>query len=317
MKTIGCVEVNRLSEEELAFVSKKIAEAHPIITACAERLCEGKVKKFWREFMQGKLRSQVSMSERAAVQSVVDLVETISGNIVLAVAEKARSFHRSFSHVSFDDFFQEGMMLIGYCLFAYDGSNELSTYLLTSIHKHLINFARRSSPLGTVSPPVIQRRKELRKRMEAGQTYDEAVSEMGLSPTKLKSLSGSMTKLHSIHELNKDDRYVFTNCLAAPEEDEPVLEEDTRLQQALEFADLNEFERDLIEELMNSDVPGFQSRVAARHTSPRTGKAYTRAAAGVAYHRAIEKIKEIYLDMEANPLKYTELAQEELETQAA
>lgn len=211
-----------------------------------------------------------------------------------------------------EDYAQDGLMALQDAIWSYHPSRgaNFSTYAWSCISrrdKRSTNDNQRTSPYSTEDLKLFSEYKKAvneqwihgdRDRRET-LSFDDIANKLGLEEGQCHSLKCMLTQTFCESqtgphvEKENGGRWSLKD---APSSEVSVIdklgasETGDVIHEAIKLANLSDFEEAVLYASLN-DVYGWQTKVAAEHLNPVTGKPYTKAGAGVVFRNAKEKLR--------------------------
>jgi DNA-directed RNA polymerase specialized sigma subunit len=203
--------------------------------------------------------------------------------------------------MSLDDYKNEAYLAILDSIYGYtDRTISFSSFAWASLKNRMIACTNKCNLLCPLTNPdleLLARYEDTRKTFNDHVTFDQVVAAMGLDEEQYKALGAIMTKVyaesqiavdHTGHDDTPNDYTSLRSGIDNDGEDRIIR---LQVRQAIDEADLTDFERIVLETSMNPYY-GWQSDVARNNINPSTKKPYTRMWVGLALKNAHEKVRQ-------------------------
>ena len=291
MTDMGVFSPVDLTADEVSALQSVMADARRVLVrACEERLGHGIVKHLRDAY---KADPSVLWANPRAKRHMEALIREedriVRGFIRVAcdLCDKFDTAHDDRPGVTYGDYLQEAGWAIYDAIYAYDGSNQFSTFVYWCVKNRLLSFVRSERQLNGVGKTIRKLRKAVRDLCKThGINVDDAVARLRaggevISAEMVSKLKDSMFKVRRLDDLKG------AKSVSRPADDA------IDLRAALGAAKLSPLERELVEGYMAGDRE-LRQRIAAERVNPNTGNLYTTQRLSQIFQEACEKIRREY-----------------------
>lgn len=291
MTDMGVIAPVELTADEVSTLQTIMADARRILVrACVERLGHDTVKHLRDAY---KADPTVLWANPRAKRHMDALIahedRIVRGYIRIAcdLCDKFDTAHADRPGVTYGDYLQEAGWAIYDAIYAYDGSNQFSTFVYWCVKNRLLSFVRSERQLNGVGKAVRKLRKQVRDLTKAhGISVDEAVNRLRnegtvIRPEMVAKLKDAMFKVRRLDDVKG------AKAKHLPADD------GIDVRAAMAKATLSPIERELVEGFMAGDRE-LRTRLAAERVNPNTGKLYTTQRLSQIFQEACEKIRREY-----------------------
>lgn len=294
---IGLIEVSEMSDADKDQLTKQVAAANAVLRVKAIEFGHPNIKALRKEFLKhsnhrrGKSILLFDQETRINLKKLVGLENIVLAVYVRIAKELADSFYLTNRfdrpHLDAEDYLQEATWVIFDCIYHYDGSTELCTYVYVSVKNRLIAYVRGEEVHAGIGRSVKFIRRKVRAIMrDRLVSVDEAIN-IFATDTPISSDTREMVRrsCYNVKCVGVDDE-----CLDRAGESPNDSSESSLLHGAIANASLTEVQRELIESFMKTgerpDMDWVNNRI-----NPNTGDPYTRQALSQQWVKACNKIR--------------------------
>lgn len=209
------------------------------------------------------------------------------------------------SGMSLGDYNNEAYIALLDAIYGYDSFGvKFTSFAWATLHNRMIYVTNGNNPLCPLTNPdlmLLAKFEDTRKSFNDRVTFDQVCERMGLSDDQYKSLSTIMAKVYTESQITGHNN--LGAGVGASSDDVPNdytalrnVERADRtativsVRDAIERADLTDFERKVLETSLNPYY-GWQADVARNTLNPNTGEPYTRMWTAIALKNAHEKVR--------------------------
>lgn len=293
---LGFIKPRLLDDQEQTHCMEVAKSANSILRRMSEDVYGGvDLRKLRRDIIDKNILLKPSGQEAfTALDSIT--MPLLEGHICCA-AKLARTFFRSkTTKASYSDFFQEANIALLDAIYFYDGSTKFITLATTAIRNRLLDYVRSLTLLTPPAQYILDLKQAVQQLISAGMLFDDAVKQLGLDENSILNVRRAMAEVTPCSQFKRHEEKSFDEMsISFDAENSSFDVKDAK--EALAKANLTEFEAALFEAYLHSaNADGFRSEIARQFN-------LTRAAAGLAFKRAITKVQRAYESISGHPLR--------------
>ena len=241
---------------------------------------------------------------------------SVEESVLSGFSALARSHAKRWSNdgspngITFVDYLQEAYAIVLGSMYAFTRDDvDLSTFIWWCLHNRMINVTNQQGFIRLKNDDLALVVKYEKTKRDAGVpvTYDDVVKLMELSEDDSRHLSTLLSRVYTENQIalnvNADDYSDdeasggggdYTACRAGVTDHDETGPSDARMtvEDAIENAGLNDFEKIVVRASLEDDSHGWQIRLAEKSVNPNTGKPYSRMWVTMAKDSAMKKLRE-------------------------
>lgn len=209
------------------------------------------------------------------------------------------------SGMALSDYLNEAYIALLDAVYGYTDDNIMFTsFAWAALHNRMIYVTNGTNPLCPLTNTdlnLLAKFEETRKSFNERVTFDQVAAAMGLDDEQYQTLSKITTKVYTESQMThkhlsagNDDVPNDYTALRTVDPNDDRVETIVSVRDAIERAELNDFERTVLETSMNPYY-GWLADVARKSVNLNTHQPYTRAWAMMALKNAQEKVKNALL----------------------
>lgn len=220
------------------------------------------------------------------------------------------NFNGEGNGLSLSDYLNEAYLCLLDSIYGYTRDDiTFATFAWKALQNRMSYVTNKSNlfcPLTNPDLELLTKYEDTKRSFNAPVSFDQVVEAMGLDDEQYDALSAILTKVYSESQLTltsedggdeSPEDYTSLRGTMRQEEEENIIK--LTVNEAIEMADLTEFERIVLDASMELDPEtgepyyGWMSRVARENINPNTNEPYTRMWVSLALKNAYRKIKAV------------------------